>query len=299
MAVHPDTLQRFLLEASGVRGELVHLDQTWQTLLERQDYPAPVRRVLGEAAAAVALLASTIKFDGSLILQASGGGPLTLLVVEASGSRTLRGLARWRGTVPEDGDLTTLFGRSRLAITVDPGEGRERYQGLVELEGAGIADALQTYFDRSEQLPTRLWLAADGRQAAGMMLQRVPGRAGREGLEHHDPDAWDRHVTLADTVTSAELLGLGHNDLLRRLYHQEAVRVFEPERWGFGCRCSRERVKRMLLGLGQPEVEDILAEQGHVQVDCEFCAARYRFDQVDVAELFCATDSVSAGDTRH
>jgi molecular chaperone Hsp33 len=289
-----DTLHRFLFDGSNVRGELVHLDSAWQALRARQTYPAPVRRLLGEAAAATTLLASTIKFDGSLILQTQGAGPVGLMVVECSGRGTLRGLARWQGDV-ESADFAQLVGEGRLVMTIDPGGGAERYQGIVELSGDSLAACLQAYFERSEQLPTRLWLGVDDDRAAGLLVQEMPSQDSGA-----DPDVWNRVTTLADTVTSPELLGLDPHRLLRRLFHEEQVRVFEPEAWRFECRCSRERVASMLKGLGREELDSILRDEGEVGVDCEYCNASYRFDAVDVEQLF--SDALSADTppaTRH
>ena len=286
-----DTLHRFIIERTNVRGEWVHLDATWQAVLERSDYPPEVRTVLGEALAAVALLAATIKFDGSLILQVQGDGPLSLVVAQASGQRTLRGLAQWRAEVPAGG-LAEKFGSGRIVITIDPGEGKERYQGVVGLTGERLADALATYFELSEQLPTRLWLAADARAAAGILLQSLPG-------EERDPDAWNRAVMLADTLQSEELVSLEAEQVLHRLYHEEDVRLFEREPVSFRCSCSRERVENMLRTLGVDEARDIVREQGAIDVHCEFCNAHYHFDAVDVEHLFAATDQPTVPSTKH
>jgi molecular chaperone Hsp33 len=294
MSERGDNLHRFLFDGSNVRGELVQLDSTWQALLARQDYPLPVRRLLGEAAAATALLASTIKFDGSLILQTQGAGPVGLVVVECSGRGTLRGLARWHGDV-ENAGFAQLVGEGRLVMTIDPGGNAERYQGIVELGGDSLADCLQAYFLRSEQLPTRLWLGVDDERAAGLLVQEMPSQSAEA-----DPDVWDRVTHLADTVTASELTGLSPHQLLRRLFHEERVRVFDPEAWRFECRCSRERVASMLKGLGREELDAILHEEGEVGVDCEYCNASYRFDAVDVEQLF--SDALSADTppaTRH
>ncbi len=294
MSEKSDHLHRFLFDGSNVRGELVQLDHTWQALQARTDYPAPVRQLLGEAAAATALLAATIKFDGSLTLQAQGGGPLDLLVVECSGKRTLRGLARWSGEV-EGLDFAALVGSGRLVMTIDPGEDSERYQGIVAIEGNSLAECLQGYFDRSEQLPTRLWLSVDGERAAGMLVQEMPASGPVE-----DADMWDRVTTLAATVTRRELLGLAPRDLLRRLFHEERVRVFDPQAWRFECRCSRRRVASMLESLGRAELQDILSEEGTVAVDCEYCSASYRFDAVDVEQIFSeALSADTPSQTRH
>lgn len=286
-----DILNRFILEATSVRGEWVHLDATWQALLERHEYPPVVRDLLGQALAAVALLSATIKFNGSLILQVTGNGPLNLLVVQAGGRGTVRGLARWQSEVPEAG-LAAQFGDGRMVITIDPGEGRDRYQGIVPLEGESLAEALEGYFLRSEQLPTRLWLAADGQRAAGLLLQALPG-------ERRDPDAFNRAVTLAATLKAEELLEWPVETLLHRLYHEEDIRLFEGQPMSFRCPCSRERVAEMLRNLGRAEVESVLAEEGVIEVRCEFCNAGYRFDTVDAAQLFTESEAPPPSRTRH
>lgn len=289
--IEHDSRHRFLIERTSVRGEWVHLDATWQAVLERADYPPEVRRVLGETLAAVALLSATIKFKGSLIVQVQGDGPISMLVAQATAHRTLRGLAHWRSHVSE-GDLSQLFGNGRIVITIDPGEGLERYQGVVGLAGATVADALASYFELSEQLPTRMWLAADTERVGGFLLQRMPG-------EEPDPDAWNRAVTLADTLTDQEILGLGAVEVLHRLYHEEDVRLFEREPMSFRCGCSRERVENLLRSLGISESRSIIEEQGKVSVTCEFCNARYEFDAVDVEQIFAASESPPAPSIRH
>ncbi len=293
-----DTLHRFLLERTPVRGEWVHLDDAWRALLERHSYPPVVRDRLGEAYAAVALIAATLKFDGSLILQVTGSGPLHMLVVQATGSRALRGLARYRGDVP-DGDLTEIFGPdARLVITLDPGAGRERYQGVVALEGQSLAAALDTYFERSEQLPTRLWLASGPSSAAGLLLQGVPGADGAPTPP--DAEDWIRATLLGGTVAAGELLELPAEQLLRRLFHEERVRLLEGHAMRFACNCSREKVEAMLRGLGADEVRATLAQEGEVLVTCEFCNASYRLDTVDAEALFAAADpQPDVGSTRH
>jgi len=275
-----DHLHRFLFNDSNVRGELVRLDESWQALRERQDYPPAVRDLLGQAAAATALLAATIKFDGSLILQTQGDGPLRLLVVECSGGRAVRGLARWNGEV-EGLSFAELLGDGRLIMTIDPGGSAERYQGIVSIEGDSLAECLRHYFDRSEQLPTRLWLAVDDQCAAGLLIQETPATA-----LSPDRDTWNRIATLADTISSEELLRLQAHDLLHRLFNEETVTVFEPQQWRFECRCSRERVTAVLEGLGREELDSILREEGSIKVDCEYCSAVYRFDAVDVEQLY-------------
>jgi molecular chaperone Hsp33 len=286
-----DTLQRFIFENAPIRGQIVHLDATWRAVLDRRDYPAPVRDMLGEFMAAAALLTSTLKFEGRMIIQAQGHGPIKLLVVECSSERTLRGLAQWEGEVT-DGSLPKLLGDGRLVITIDPSKGKERYQGIVELTGRSVAEALENYFTRSEQLATRLWLAANSKQAAGFMLQQMPGG-------HVEEESWNHATHLAATLTREELLGLPVRDLLHRLYHEDDIRLFEGAPVSFRCSCSRDRVEGVLRMLGPVEVRSILSERGAVDVDCEFCGGHYRFDAVDTAQLFTATPAVSASLVRH
>ncbi len=290
----PDTLRRFVFEHAPIRGGIVHLDATWQAVLERHPYPPRVRALLGQFLAATALLAATVKFDGSLILQAQGEGETApLLVAEARPGGTLRGLAHWSGEDIPAGGLEAVFGPdARLVITIDPGAGMDRYQGIVALTGAGLAEALVDYFTRSEQLETRLWLAADEHTAAGMLLQRIPE------APMEDADAWNRALTLAATLSDGELLELPARRILQRLFHEEDVRLFEREPVAFRCTCTRERVENMLRGLGEAEVQDILAEQGRVEVSCEFCNQRYTFDAVDVARLFATEPVAPAPKTR-
>ena len=288
-----DSLRRFLFEHTGIRGNLVHLDASWRAVLDTHPYPEPVRVHLGEALAAVCLLAATVKISGSLILQIQGSGPLRTLVAQATSARTLRGVARWEGEVPVGGDLASCFGEGgRLVLSIERGGG-EPYQGIVPLSGGGIAQAIESYFRDSEQLPTRLWLAADERQAAGLLLQRLPGEGGGDG------DDWGRIGMLADTLAPAELTGLPADRLLYRLFHEETVRLFESEPLAFRCGCSRGRIEDMLRTLGQGEVDSILAEQGAIEVTCEFCNRLYRVDAIDAGQLFAHSPTHAAPHGHH
>ena len=291
MPVH-DNLQRFIFENAPIRGEIVHLDATWQAVLERRQYPPRVREVLGELMAAAALLTSTLKFDGRLIMQIQGKGPVSLLVVECTSDRTMRAIAQWQGEIP-DAPLAALVGDGRLAVTIDPLKGKERYQAIVALEGLTVAEAFENYFARSEQLATRLWLASDPQQAAGMLLQRLPD------AEPSDDDAWVRAVHLGSTITREELLALPVREIVHRLYHEEDIRLFSRTPVSFRCSCSRERVEAVLRMLGRDEIHSILDEQGSVSVDCEFCGSRYEFDRIDAEQLFAALHSAPATPTRH
>jgi len=287
-----DTLQRFLFEGASIRGELVQLDSTWRTVLNRHPYPPPVRAILGELMAAAALLAATLKFDGSLTVQIQGNGPVGLLVVESTSNRTLRAMAQWQGeSLPET--FSDLVGEGRFVITIDPKDDGNRYQGIVEIEGGSVSAALENYLVRSEQLDSRIWLAADQSRAAGMLLQKLPeDNAG-------DPEAWNRATHLGATIRREELLGLPAQEIIHRLYHEEDIRLFDREPVRFHCNCSRERVANVLRMLGYDEVRSILEERGAVDVDCEFCNQHYTFDRVDAEQLFASSSTERAHPTRH
>lgn len=295
-----DALARFLLEHSHVRGEFVQLESTWKHILGRTEYPPAVRTLLGEAMSAVALMAATIKFDGSLILQIRGRGPVHMLVAQVTGENTMRGLARWRGEVPENAGFRQLVGEGQMAITIDPGPGKERYQSIIELAGDDLAASLNQYFLNSEQLPTRFWLAAGEDLCAGFLLQRIPrGDASREEVEP-DEEAWDYSVAVAQTLTAEEMLRWPADMLLRRLFPDRPVRLFDGPTFEFKCSCSREAIETTLRALGRDELNETLRDEGGlIRVDCEFCAAHYNFDAVDVEQLFVGDPATQGSSTRH
>ena len=287
-----DSLQRFLLESTPVRGEIVHLDATWRAVLERRRYPAPLQSLLGDMMAAAALLSAILKFEGSLIMQMQGNGPVQLLVVEATSEHTLRATAKWEGDLTE-GNVTKLIGAGRFVISIVPTGGKQTYQGIVAIEGDSIAKVLEHFMAKSEQLETRLWLASDSQQAAGMLLQKLPA------APTQDEDAWNRAKQLGETIRREELLSLPAREIIRRLYHEEDVRVFESRPVAFRCSCSRERVTSMLRLLGHDEVKSIIAERNTVEVDCEFCGRHYTFDAVDAEQVFAADVITRPQPTRH
>jgi molecular chaperone Hsp33 len=284
-SVHPlddrDLLQRFVFERARVRGELVRLDASWQEVLRRHAYPPALRAALGELMAACALLAATIKLEGgALVLQVQGGRPVTLLVVECQSDLTLRAAAKWEGDLDQPGPeatLRALTAGARCALTIDPGPGKQAYQSVVPLEGLTTADVLEHYMARSEQLETRFLLAADEGRAAGVLLQKLPETGGRPPRAE-DGDLWDRTATLLHTLTREEILGCPGADILRRLFHQEDLRVFESIAVRFACRCSRERVGGVIRMIGADEARALLTERGEISVTCEFCNETYVFD---------------------
>ena len=290
----PDRLTRFLLETPGVRGVRVHLDQAWREIAERAEYPRAVSMLLGQAAVATALLTAHAKVGGRLSLQLRGDeGPLRLLFAECTAAGTLRGIARLEEDDADDGegqapgatvgtDLRDLGTGALLAITIENPSptGREpvRYQGLVPLEAPTLAGALEDYFRQSEQLPTRLVLAAGDARAAGIMLQKLPGDAG-------DDDGWTRASALLDTLAPHELLDWPVATLLHRLYHEEAPRLLDQRPLRFECSCSRERVAEVLRSIGEDEARAAAAE-GVAEIRCEFCGQRYHFDADAIGALF-------------
>jgi molecular chaperone Hsp33 len=284
-----DYLYRFVFERFGVRGEFVRLAASWQAVRERQPGLSGAQRHLGEALAAVVLLSGTIKFRGALSLQLQGNAALSTLLVQATGERTVRGMLHARADAPAgDATLRQLLGDGRLVLTAASPSG-ERYQGIVAVETDTLAEALQAYFAQSEQLPTRLWLVSDRERVSGLFLQRLPGE--------DETENWQRITLLADTVSGPELQTLELRTLLHRLFHEEDVRLFDPEPVAFRCGCSRERVAGALLAMGRVEIDGILEEQGVIEADCEFCNAHYSFDRVDAAALFSESVVQAAPET--
>ena len=293
-----DTLRKFMFEGAPVRGELVELSDTWQQVQAHRTYPEAVNTLLGEMLAAAALLSANLKFNGSIIMQIHGDGPVRLLVVECDADLQMRATAKFDSdTIISDAallpDLVNLHGNGRFVITLDPKEklpGQQAYQGVVPLDGDSIASVIEHYMMRSEQLDTRLWLAADRTVSRGLLLQKLPVAGGIDAPVDDDLATWDRTVMLSSTLKHAELLDTDIDTLMRRLFWEETIRVFEPKHPSFRCTCSRERVGNMLKMLGQPEVDSVLDELGQVSIDCEFCGQHYAFDKVDCAQLFVVED---------
>ena len=297
-----DCLHRFLFERYPIRGHLVHLDSAWRALIEHRDYPPAIRNALGEAVAASLLLAATIKFEGVLSLQMQGDGPVHLLLAQCTSGLGVRGLARFRDAI--DGDalpIADLIGAGNLTVTLETDDGAQRYQGIVPIVGQRLADSLQVYFENSEQLPTRLWLHADAQGASGMLLQKLPGAdlPGSAELAAAVDDAWRRVQLIGETLTAEELRALSDAEILRRLFNEDDLRLFDPAPVYFRCRCSRERVGSMLQSLGEAESRSVLAERGQVEVHCDFCNRAYVFDAVDIEQLFKAAVAGEGGSSVH
>jgi molecular chaperone Hsp33 len=297
-----DCLHRFLFERYPIRGHIVHLDASWRALLEHRDYPASIRDTLGEAVAASVLLAATLKFDGTLSLQLQGRGPMHLLLAQCSNQLGVRAVARYRESV-ERRDLSGMSGEGNLTVTLENDDLSQRYQGVVPLTGERLADCLRNYFETSEQLPTRLWLHATHGGASGLLLQRLSDDAALKRGGSNDPaeidDAWRRLQLLGDTLRPEEIQTLSDRDILRRLFAEDDVRLFESSPVFFRCRCSRDRVAGMLRALGAAEVRSVIEEQGKVEVRCDFCNRAYLFDPVDTEHLLSLHAAADASDKRH
>ena len=302
-------LQKFIFDGLPVRGMIVRLTESWQEVLRRRaasgEWTPPVRDMLGEMAAAATLMQANLKFNGALILQVHGDGPVKLAVAESMSDLRFRVTAKVQGDVAPDArfaDLVNRHGEGRCAITLDPLDrqpGQQPYQGVVPLEApeggpvADVATMLEHYMRQSEQLETRIVLAANGEVACGLLIQRLPiegagNLAGADKAEI-DAEAFTRIAHFASTLTATELLTLDSATILHRLFWEEPLRVFEPQAPSFACSCSADRVKAMLRNLGRDEAESILAEREDVEIGCDFCGTQYRFDAVDIGALFAPT----------
>ena len=280
-AASGDLSRRFLFENADIRGETVHIDKTLGDILATHQYAPGVRRLMGEFLAASALLSTTLKFEGTLVLQARSSGQIPLLMAECNNKLQLRAIARGAQEATSE-HFEQLLADGQLAITVDPVKG-QRYQGIVPLVGDSLAHSLDAYFEQSEQLHTRFWLASNGHQAAGMLLQQLPAQLEPEPALRESQ--WQHVCALAATVQPGELLDMAAERMLYRLFHEDPVRIFSARPLAFRCTCSRERTLNALYAIGAAEVEDILREQGSVTMDCEFCNQRYVFQREDLGEL--------------
>lgn len=283
MNQHSDLRQRFLFPNSDIRGEIVRLNTSLKPIITARQYSMAAESLLAEAVAAVTLLSGSLKFNGRLSLQAQGEGAIKLLLAECTHDSQVRALLHTNEEleVPNSNVISELLGKGVMAITIRPEQGQD-YQGMVPLENDSLATCLEDYFAQSEQLPTRIWLAAGNGQAAGIMLQALPQQvASKEDNER----MWERVVALTETLTMDELLGLPVETVLHRLFHEDPPQLPEAQPVNFGCTCSRERVARALISLGVEELQSILDEQENAKIQCDFCSKTQTFDAVDLAQL--------------
>ncbi|WCG82787.1 Hsp33 family molecular chaperone HslO [Pectobacterium sp. A5351] len=276
-----DQLHRYLFENHAVRGELVTVNQTYQRILTNHDYPSAVQTLLGEMLVATSLLTATLKFSGDITVQLQGDGPLKLAVINGNHQQQMRGVARLQGDIAPGSSLKEMVGNGYLVITITPTEG-ERYQGVVGLEGETVAECLESYFQQSEQLPTRLFIRTgqhEGNQAAaGMLLQVLPAQdANRNDFDHL--------TQLTTTVKAEELFSLPATEVLYRLYHQEEVTVYEPQDVEFRCHCSRDRCADALMTLSDQEINEMIEQDGEIDMHCDYCGTHYLFNSLDIRAI--------------
>jgi molecular chaperone Hsp33 len=293
-----DRLQKFLFEHAAVRGEFVDMEKAWKQVLANHTWPLSVTRLLGEMLSAAVLLASNIKFNGSLVMQIQGDGPLRLIVAECDSALSVRATAKIAegATIPDDATFQELVhanGRGRFVITLDMNEkvpGQLPYQGIVSLEGESLAEVIENYMQQSEQLNTCIRLAANNDVSRGLLLQKLPEKTGEDGLSQQTEEeahAWDHLVALSSTLNRDEMLVTDIDTLRHRLFWEEDMRMFDPEEPVFSCSCSLQKVRDMFRLLGEAEINSALDEQGgNLTVNCDFCGKTYHFDKVDVAGIF-------------
>jgi molecular chaperone Hsp33 len=276
-----DILHRYLFDNLHVRGELVQLTNTYQAIIDGHDYPIGVRQLLGELLAATCLLTATLKINGEIAVQLQGDGPVGYLAVNGNQNQEMRGIAKLKEPTTETG-LTNLIGKGNMIITIRPEKG-EAYQGIVELEKSTLADCLSHYFDVSEQIPTKIWLFHNDetQQVGGSLIQLLPDSTDKQ--KQHDD--FDHLCQLTNTIKPDEVFRLDAQTLLYRLYHQENVRLFAPQKVKYQCRCSKDKCLNAIAHIDPVEMQSILNEQGKINMTCDYCLTSYDFYQEQLAEL--------------
>ncbi len=285
-----DSLNRFIFEQLPVRGEIIHLRETFQAILQQHTYPPAIRRLLGEALCVAGLLSAIIKFSGRLTLQFQGQGNLKLLLVQCDSEFHMRGLVKWEGDLSYEALMQTLYD-GVLAIMLDAGSNKNRYQGMVTWQGNSLAESIEGYFRDSEQLATKICLAVDERQAAGLLLQIIPSQEKIQVMEEDMVKLhWESILKQTNNLHLPDLLYSDYQTLLRHLFSEEVIRIFSAVPVMFQCTCSRKRSAAAIGLLGREEAEEELATHQLIVVTCDFCNKEYTFDKVDVAKIFDEQD---------
>ncbi len=274
-----DSLQRFIFEHASIKGEIVHLHDTYQTIIQQRPYPKAVKSMLGEALMSCILLAGSIKFEGEINLQFHGDERLPLMIVQCDNLLNIRACAKYLNT--PDVDYEQAFINGQMAITINQYKNTNSYQSIVPIRSVSMADNLMHYFAQSEQIPSKVWLAISDESAAGMILQLMPGQNTLQREQF-----WEYAVQIGHTISEEELLTLDNETILYRLYHETVLRLYDARSIHFKCRCNPEKMKQVLNVLGEVEVKKLLKETGHVEVSCDFCNQHYSFDPIDIAMLF-------------
>ncbi|WP_432455680.1 MULTISPECIES: Hsp33 family molecular chaperone HslO [unclassified Agarivorans] len=274
-----DILNRYIFEDYNLRGELVQLQQSYQEIVGQKNYPSPIQNLLGELLAATCLLTATLKFEGDITVQIQGDGPVSMVAVSGTEQQQMRGVANWKGAIDPQISFSELVGKGHIVITITPTQG-ERYQGIVNIDPAGVAASIESYFQQSEQLNTRIWLFTGIHQqqpyASGLFLQALPAS------QAEDKEHFQLIATLSDTTTAAESFELDAEQLLYRLYHEHQVRLYEPQQVSFKCSCSTQRCETALMNIDHQELLDICHERGHISMHCDYCGHEYQFNEADI-----------------
>lgn len=278
--VNHDSLQRFIFEHAQIRGEVVHINSSFQTIMQQRTYPPMVQHLLGEAIVSCLLLASSIKFTGSLSLQFQGDKRLSLILIQCDQDLNVRAFASFEKDL-ETTDYANAFLEGQLSLTILQDNQTQAYQSMVPIESTSMSENLMQYFALSEQISTKVWLAANEHSAAGMLIQLMPGEDTAQKEQF-----WEYAVQLGQTITEEELLSLDNATLLHRLYNETDIRVFPSREVHFKCRCSPERMTQIITIMGEDEAQDILNEQGKIEINCDFCNKIYAFDPIDVTMIF-------------
>ena len=277
-----DLLHRYIFDQLDVRGELVQIEQTFNDIIGKHDYPDPVKQLLGELLVATSLLTATLKFEGDIAVQLQGDGPVKYAVINGDHNQNMRGIARMQGEITGN-SIQDLMGKGYMVITITPTKG-ERYQGIVPLTSDNLAACLEDYFEQSEQLKTRLWFATktsgESLKAAGLFLQVLPVNKEKSKQDFVHLEA------LSNTIKDEELLDLDAQTVLTRLYHEDNPQLFEPQEINFVCGCSRDKTINALVNVGQDELLAQVAEEGEVNISCHYCLTNYRFEEQEIKAIF-------------
>lgn len=278
-----DTSQRFIFEKENVRGEIVHMDNSFKTIIAQRDYPKDLQKLLGEALLACVLITGGLKFKGEVSLQFHGDERLPLLLVQCNDELCVRAVAKFKKpeVVDEIIDYKQAFNTGKLVLNLNQYNSTKTYQSIVPVKSDSLAESIMYYFAQSEQISTQIYLAVDDYQAAGILLQLMPGQSSQ-----NRENFWEYAVKIAETITDKELLTLENQEILYRLYHEESLRIFDPRQVRFRCNCDTSKIQQVLLMFGEEEARHILAEHGEVKVNCDFCNKSYTFDEIDITLLF-------------
>ena len=277
-----NAVQRFLFKEHDIRGQHIQLNQSWQSMIQDRHYPPAVTALLGELTAIATLMAGNMKHEGRITMQVQGTGPISLLVVDVTHDLKIRGMAKTNQEIEQQETLNELLGDGQILVTLENTQTQHHFQSYVPREGNSVAEAFETFLSQSEQLPSKLWLSADEQSLGGIIIQKMPNTE----VVEHDEDAWDRIMHLTSTVTNEELTQIAAEDLIHRLFHEELVELFEGQDVAYECPQDIEKIKAMLISLGEEEVRNLLEEQGEIVIHNEMCNSHARFNKTDIDALF-------------